>query len=182
MIITNMAKAIIDHIEPELIKEDYKLENSNHEFVPVKLFESYLPIRSANERREKYKENDFEARREEHKKVSETEETESYDIDTEDIPCIIIRPLSGTESVEKANAKVKLIFITYSENSDGFKNCLNLMESVRRILTTNTLISGEYIYKRTLNWRLFEDQPWPYWYSEMDIDIEYGYYEDNDYY
>ena len=52
MIITNMAKAIIDHIEPELIKEDYKLENSNHEFVPVKLFESYLPIRSANERRE----------------------------------------------------------------------------------------------------------------------------------
>ena len=62
MIITNMAKAIIDHIEPELIKEDYKLENSNHEFVPVKLFESYLPIRSANERREKYKENDFDIR------------------------------------------------------------------------------------------------------------------------
>ena len=36
-------------------------------------------------KREKYKENDFEARREEHKKVSETEESESYDIDTEDI-------------------------------------------------------------------------------------------------
>ena len=56
------------------------------------------------------------------------------------------------------------------------------MESVRRILTTNTLIADEYIYKRTLSWRLFEDQPWPYWYSEMDIDIEYGYYEDNNYY
>ena len=182
MILANIDTAIINHIRENLEQEDYKLENSSGQRVQVKLFEGYMPIKSTNVRRDKEKlDNDFMARREQHKEKLDNEklETKESDIDPEDIPCIIVRPISGIENVEEAVGKAKLIFITYSEDINGYKNCLNLMESVRRTLTTNIIIDGQYSYKRVMNWRLFEEQPYPYWYGEMNIEFDYGYYEDN---
>ena len=158
MILANIDTAIINHIRKHLEQEDYKLENSSGQVVPVKLFEGYMPVKSTNDRRDKEKlENDFTARREQYKEALESKKLESKesDIDPEDIPCVIVRPLSGLENVEEAVGKAKLIFITYSENVNGYKNCLNLMESVRRTLTTNVIIDGQYSYKRVMNWRLF---------------------------
>ncbi|QWU15680.1 hypothetical protein SAMN04487895_12725 [Paenibacillus sophorae] len=82
-------------------------------------------------------------------------------------PMIIIRPVEGQGDDKGANAQVKLLFGTQSEDDAGFIDLLNLMERVRILLLRQRIIDNKFQIDPNWKWKFYEQQPLPEWVGEV---------------
>ena len=100
--------------------------------------------------------------------------------DGDRIPCVQIVPLAGeTSSVyeEGSICTVILQIQTWSGDHRGWADCLNLIQDIRLALLSlpGRTLDERYRMepvgdgKKLLEWRLYEDQPDPFWIAEVTV-------------
>ena len=89
----------------------------------------------------------------------------------DDFPCVIIRPENGEADREGAKVSALLIVGCWSEEFDGYKHCVNVMERIKNALSTmeNGTLAGKWILQYPIKWALAEQQPYPFWQVEMEL-------------
>ncbi len=86
-----------------------------------------------------------------------------------DFPFIVVRPDEATSTRESTVATVSIIFGAYSQTSDGYEHCLNMMTRVRNALMSMPFLTlnERYILEDEVTWRNLSEQPYPYWQIDM---------------
>ena len=89
----------------------------------------------------------------------------------DDFPCVIIRPESGEAEREGAKVSATLIVGCWSEEFDGYKHCVNVMERIKNALSTmeNGTLANKWILQYPIKWELAPEQPYPFWQLEMEL-------------
>lgn len=89
----------------------------------------------------------------------------------DDFPCVIIRPEKGEVEENAANISAVLIVGCWSEEFDGYKHCVNVMERIKSALVTmeNGTLADKYILQYPIKWELAPEQPYPFWQLEMGL-------------
>lgn len=89
--------------------------------------------------------------------------------DKKDFPFIVVRPDQGESDRDSTRVTVSIIFGAYSETSDGYEHCLNMLSRVRgALMSMPTLtLAGKYQLREEISWSNFAEQPWPYWQIDM---------------
>lgn len=86
----------------------------------------------------------------------------------DDAPFIIVRPVEGSDADNGGMASVAIIFATYSaEDVDGIDEVLQVLWRVRNSLLEKRMLANRYELRLPLDWRVYEEQPHPYWYAAM---------------
>lgn len=93
----------------------------------------------------------------------------------DDFPCVIMRPEKGEDSEREADVSAVVIIGCYSEEFDGYRHCVNVMERIKSALATmeNGTLANRYILKYPIKWNLAEEQPYPMWQLEMELAFGY---------
>ncbi|MDU5945827.1 MAG: hypothetical protein E6Z15_01970 [Paenibacillus macerans] len=84
-------------------------------------------------------------------------------IHTPDYPYVIVRLHTGDAQDSGHTVSVLLYFGTKSEDDEGFKDVLNVMEHVRIALLKQRVIENQFRMELPYTWELFEGQPQPEW-------------------
>lgn len=89
----------------------------------------------------------------------------------DDFPLVIVRPEKGEIEENAANISAVLIVGCWSEEFDGYKHCVNVMERIKSALATmeNGTLADKYILQYPIKWTLAEEQPYPFWQLEMEL-------------
>lgn len=83
-----------------------------------------------------------------------------------DFPCVIIRPYNGKMS-SQSDIKINLICGVYSQDVDGIKDLVALMERVMKAVMSNYDISPKFKFELPLEWEISDDQPYPQWLGQI---------------
>ena len=83
----------------------------------------------------------------------------------EDFPFVVVRADSGTADHNAANVEVTLIVGAYTEETNGYLYCLNVMTRIRNALLSlkNGCLADRFLLVGEFSWKNIEDQPWPQW-------------------
>lgn len=84
-----------------------------------------------------------------------------------DVPYVILRLLEGEDSAESAQVNIKILVGSYSEDTDGWKDAVNVILRIRERLLINRTLGKKFRLKQPLKWKLFEEQPYPIWIGEI---------------
>lgn len=84
-------------------------------------------------------------------------------INTPDYPYVIVRLHTGDAQDNGHTVNVLLYFGTKSDDDEGFKDVLNVMEHVRIALLKQRVIEKQFRMELPYTWELFEGQPQPEW-------------------
>lgn len=89
----------------------------------------------------------------------------------DDFPCVLVRPTSGESDREGAKISALLIVGCWSEEFDGYKHCVNVMERIKNALATmeNGTLADKYNLQYPIKWELAPEQPYPFWQLEMEL-------------
>lgn len=89
----------------------------------------------------------------------------------DDFPLVIVRPEKGEIEERAANISAVLIVGCWSEEFDGYKHCVNVMERIKSALATmeNGTLADKYVLQYPIKWTLAEEQPYPLWQLEMEL-------------
>lgn len=89
----------------------------------------------------------------------------------DDFPCVLVRPENGEAEREGAKVSALLIVGCWSEEFDGYKHCVNVMERIKNALSTmeNGTLANKWILQYPIKWTLAEQQPYPFWQLEMEL-------------
>ena len=87
--------------------------------------------------------------------------------DIPDFPYVIVRLMDGTDTDSEAKVTIRIVFGTYSEEFEGWKDPLNILFRVREKLFTQRVLAKKYRVEYPLKWQSFEDPPYPAWIAEM---------------
>ena len=89
----------------------------------------------------------------------------------DDFPMVLVRPESGETEREENKISAVLIVGCWSEEFDGYKHCVNVMERIKSALATmeNGTLADKYILQYPIKWKLAEEQPYPLWQLEMEL-------------
>jgi len=93
----------------------------------------------------------------------------------DDFPCVIVRPDSG-ETAERASTISAVVIIgCWSEEFDGYKHCVNVMERIKSALATVKYgtIADRFVLRYPIKWELAKEQPYPFWQLEMELTFGY---------
>lgn len=91
-----------------------------------------------------------------------------------DFPHILVRLMKGEDELQISNkggqsqAHIKIIFGTYSEDHQGWRELANIMEHTRQLLLKNRTIGRKFCLKEKIKWDIPEDQPYPEWVGTME--------------
>lgn len=80
-----------------------------------------------------------------------------------DFPYVIVRLHKGEDGESGHPIIVNLIFGSESQDNDGYRDILNIMERVRLAFMKNRTLHGQFRLELPYKWELFEDQPYPEW-------------------
>ncbi len=88
--------------------------------------------------------------------------------DLEVFPFVIVRPRSGVDSVQGAEQDAKetieLIVGTYSDENDGWKDVLQVLQAIRQDLAAApTIANTAFEHVGPLTWDIPEEQARPQW-------------------
>lgn len=89
----------------------------------------------------------------------------------DDFPLVIVRPEKGEVEERAANISAVIIIGCWSEEFDGYKHCVNVMERIKSALATmeNGTLADKYILQYPIKWELASEQPYPLWQLEMEL-------------
>lgn len=89
----------------------------------------------------------------------------------DDFPMVLVRPESGETEREENKISAVLIVGCYSEEFDGYKHCVNVMERIKSALAMmkNETLADKWALQYPMKWRLTEEQPYPLWQLEMEL-------------
>ncbi len=97
------------------------------------------------------------------------------------IPCILVGMESGEDTGTDASLSIKLTFVIYnpgrygenglSPDFSGYVDLLNLMGLVRQKLLARMSINKTTIIQKPINWGLYDEPPYPYWYGYMTFSV-----------
>lgn len=88
----------------------------------------------------------------------------------EDFPYVIIRYIDDQIEDDSSNLKLKLIFGIHSEDFCGWVDVLHLFELVK-IAILKSPIFGFYTVDKPIKSSIPEEQPYPYFYGFMDLNL-----------
>jgi hypothetical protein len=95
-------------------------------------------------------------------------------------PCIIVKFDEGTDKEENApdatRIAVRILVGVYDESPDwqGYRDVMNIMETIRQELLTTRYLERKYKLEMPFEWYLFEEQPWPVFFGQIDTVWETG--------
>lgn len=89
------------------------------------------------------------------------------DDDDPDFPYVIARLVAGTDTEEQGTVRVRLLVGTHSEDADGWRDALNVVERIRQALMTQRTIDDRYRLQMPLEWEMPDDQPYPQFVAQM---------------
>lgn len=89
------------------------------------------------------------------------------DEDTE-VPYVIVRASKGKTTDNGFTAvTVTMMVMTYSKESDGHENSLQILHRIRQGLMSSPTLDNRYRMNPIFDWKLVDEQPWPNWYIEL---------------
>lgn len=93
----------------------------------------------------------------------------------DDFPCVIVRPENGETAERAATISAAVIIGCWSEEFDGYRHCVNVMERIKSALATmeNGTLADRYILQYPIKWELAPEQPYPFWQIEMTLSFGY---------
>jgi len=98
--------------------------------------------------------------------------------DPDAAPYVRILPVNGSDPEDPGNGgicSVKIEVQAWTEDADGWRDCLNVFERLRWSLLSlpGRTLAGKYMMTpvdgKVMEWRLFEDQPYPFWMADMTV-------------
>lgn len=94
------------------------------------------------------------------------EDVEAYG---RDFPFIVVRPEEAASTRDSTIVTVSLTFGAYSQRTDGYEHCLNMVSRVRNALMSMPFLTldDRYLLEDGITWRGETDQPKPYWFVVM---------------
>ena len=105
----------------------------------------------------------------------------STDIES-NFPCVIVKLDEATDSEEgtltQTRVNVRFLVGTYDESADcqGYRDVLNIIEVIRQDLLTlpGRILDQRYRMEMPLKHYLFDDQPWPIYFGQIESVWETG--------
>lgn len=87
----------------------------------------------------------------------------------DDFPFVVVRPDQGTSDRGATEVVVSLIIGCYTDEFDGYKYCLNILNRIRYALATmeNQTLANKYQLQFPVTWENPADQPYPQWQIDM---------------
>lgn len=149
---------------------DYELTAKSGLLQTVKVFAQYLPQPSAVTVKPK----------------DDTESTTPQGYTPTDIesnfPCVIVKLDDATDREEgtltQTRVNVRILVGTYDESPDcqGYRDVLNIIETVRQDLLTmpGRVLDKRYRLEMPMKNYLFDDQPWPIYFGQIETVWETG--------
>ncbi|GHV45261.1 hypothetical protein FACS1894204_03920 [Synergistales bacterium] len=166
MIALNLQDALVSRLSE--IFSDYALVTKSGAEKNVKVFSQYLPqpkgptVKPRGEA------------------VLESEPVYGPEDFDENFPCIVVKFDDGTDKEENApdatQINVRLLVGVYDEAPDcqGYRDAMNIIETIRQELLTTRVLERKYRLEMPLKWYLFEDQPWPVFFAQLETVWETG--------
>jgi hypothetical protein len=87
--------------------------------------------------------------------------------DAAEYPLIIVRLLNGDDNEDGSKATVQIIVGTYGEDSQGWREVLNILERIRQSLFKTRTIAKKYRIEYPLKWEVPDEQPRLQWIASM---------------
>lgn len=84
-----------------------------------------------------------------------------------EFPHIIVRASEGSVKPSQDAARVKLILGGFSEDIAGYRWILNILERINLNFQAFPIFAGRYLFDGDLQWKMYDDQPYPYWIIEV---------------
>ena len=149
---------------------DYELTAKSGLLQTVKVFAQYLPQPSAVTVKPK----------------DDTESTTPQGYTPSDIesnfPCVIVKLDDATDREEgtltQTRVNVRILVGTYDESPDcqGYRDVLNIIETVRQDLLTlpGRVLDGRYRREMPMKNYLFDEQAWPIYFGQIETAWETG--------
>lgn len=95
-------------------------------------------------------------------------------------PCIIVKLDEGRDKEENApdatRIDIRILVGVYDASPDcqGYRDVLNILERIRQDLLTSRYLERKYRLEMPCKWYLFEDQPWPIFFGQIETVWETG--------
>ena len=89
-------------------------------------------------------------------------------------PCVVVKISEGTDKEENVldatRIAARILIGVYDESPDcqGHRDVMNLLETIRRELLTTRYLERKYKLAMPFKWYLFEDQPWPVFFGQIE--------------
>lgn len=83
---------------------------------------------------------------------------------------VLIRVLDGESDHEESTVKVRFIICaTDRDTVEGWIPVLNILEDIRQAILSRTIICKRYTYKDPVKWVVEEDEAYPAYFAELDV-------------
>ncbi len=83
---------------------------------------------------------------------------------------VLIRVLDGESDHEESTVKVRFIICaTDRDTVEGWIPVLNILEDIRQAILNRTIICKRYTYKDPVKWVVEEDEAYPAYFAELDV-------------
>ena len=168
MIALHLQDALVAHLQS--IFSNYALPTKSSAEKNVKVFPQYLPrpkgptVKPRGEIEEK----------------EEAEEVYGPEDFEENFPCVIVKFDEGIDKEENApdatRINVRILIGAYDPSPDeqGYRDVMNTMETIRQALLIDRYLEHRYRLEMPFKWYLFEDQPWPVFFGQIETVWETG--------
>ncbi|MDR1509230.1 MAG: hypothetical protein LBS53_06290 [Synergistaceae bacterium] len=166
MIAVNLQDALAERLR-ELFK-DYMLPAKDGTEKVVKVFTQYLPQPKGPTVKPR----------------GQQEETQEAVYGPEDFeanfPCAVVKFDEGTDKEENApdatRVTVRILIGAYDDTPDcqGYRDVMNIVETVRQELLTTRYLERKYRLEMPFKWYLFDEQPWPVFFGQIESVWETG--------
>lgn len=168
MIALMLMDALVTHLQA--LFKDYNLPSKGGKVQTVKVFPQFLPQpkgvtlkpRGGNgsdeQGEQEYGPTDFES----------------------NFPCILVKLDEGRDKEENVpdatRIDIRILVGTYDASPDcqGYRDVLNILERIRQDLLTSRYLERKYRLEMPFKWYLFEDQPWPIFFGQIETVWEAG--------
>ena len=169
MIALNLQDALVAKLQELMLSHTLSTKGGTQK--PVKVFSQYLP----QPKRPKVK-----PRGEEPQDPQENNDVYGPVDFEENFPCIIVKLDEATDKAENVadatRISVRILVGAYDESPDwqGYRDVLNIIETVRQTLLIEVYLAKKYKLEMPFKWYLFEDQPWPVFFGQIETVWETG--------
>ncbi|WP_069997755.1 hypothetical protein [Cellulosilyticum sp. I15G10I2] len=102
------------------------------------------------------------------------------------IPCIVVGLDDGSDNSDYTTFSIRLSFaifspgdhtpnesgnIKYIPSFNGYRDLLNFIDLTKAALISDTIIKSKMKLQDNVKWKMYEEQPYPYWYGYMTFEV-----------
>ncbi|HBV6392399.1 TPA: hypothetical protein ACGB3K_005132 [Klebsiella aerogenes] len=84
-----------------------------------------------------------------------------------EFPHIIIRPAEGSMQPDINLVQVKFLLGGFSEDATGYEWLMTVLDRLSLNFQEYPVFDMQYAFQNDLRWKLFDDQPYPFWVLEV---------------